>query len=378
MNPQTFTIDLQAEAMAGLYRRIDDTRMPMDLAFDDNDRGPRPAAIAEYLRYWRESFDWPAMVEKLNALPHFMIEVDGQPLHFLHIRSEREDATPLMLLHGFPGSFLEFLHVIEPLSNPNADQSAFHLVIPSHPGYLFSTPVNKAWSSGPTAALYAQLMADLGYAKYLVHGGDYGAFVGPDLGRVDPEHVKGIHVSADTWGFIPMEDLTEEQIAALPDDQRTRHATLERYGNDTNWYFDVQSKRPLTLAFGMSDSPSALLSWLLNLFIDFSDPDHPLADDKVNREIFFANLTLYWLTNCFSTSANTYWEGMHNWGDFPHNSGVPTGVANFKLDIAMRAYSEEFNTITHWSEFDEGGHFNALEAPESLVGDIRAFAQSLT
>lgn len=374
MNIESFSLPDMTADMEGLRVRIAATRWAPDISFDEQDRGIRPTRVRDLASYWSEQFEWQAFSDRLNDLPNFVAEIDNQTIHFLHIKSTQDGAIPLILLHGFPGSILEFLHVIEPLTDPDRGQ-AFNLVIPTHPGYGFSMPLSKPLGTKAIATLYARLMVELGYEKYLVQGGDMGAFIGPDMGRVAPDNVIGVHVNAASFGFIPLHELDDEEIAILTDAEKSRHQGLQEYNNDINWYFDVQAKRPQTIGYAMADSPVGLLGWLGNLFRDFSNHEHPLYDDDANRDIFFANLTLMWLTNSFASSINTYWEGMHDWSDYPTNSGVPTGVAVFAQDAAIRRYSEELNTIVHWSEYDVGGHFAALEAPRELVGDITAFAR---
>jgi pimeloyl-ACP methyl ester carboxylesterase len=361
---QPFRIDIPQADLDDLAARLDRTRWPDQLPGPDRARGIPVDAVRDLARYWRAGYDWRAQEARLNAYPQFVTDIDGQRVHFLHVRSARPDALPLLLLHGWPGSVVEFLDVIGPLAE------TFDLVIPSLPGFGFSSPLHEAgWDSRRMATAFAELMRRLGYGRYGAQGGDYGAFVGPDLGRVDPEHVVGVHVNAATVGFIPFGEVAPDEAAQLSEVERDRLARIKNFMTEGNGYFQIQATRPQTLAYGLTDSPVGQLAWMADKF-------HDLALEGVDRDGILTNVTLYWLTGTAGSAANLYYESVHsqNW---PTPSAVPTGVAVFARDVSIRRFAERSNRITRWTDFDRGGHFAALEVPDLLVEDVRAFFGSL-
>jgi pimeloyl-ACP methyl ester carboxylesterase len=277
---------------------------------------------------------------------------------------------------------VEFLNIIGPLTDPrahgDASAPAFDLVIPSLPGIGFSGPVTEpGWTSRRIAGALAELMRRLGYQSYGAQGGDYGAFVAPDLGRVDPEHVIGVHVNAATMGFIPFGDVPEEEQATFRGMEKERVQRLQNFLTEGNGYFQIQSTRPQTLSYALTDSPAGQLAWIVEKFKEWTNSGHALPEDAIPRDDILADVSVYWFTRTAGSAANTiYYESMHS-GDWPTPSAVPTGVAVFAEDIAIRRYAERANNIVHWSDFETGGHFAALETPDLLVQDIRAFFTSL-
>jgi len=367
-----FSIDIPQEALDDLQRRLHNARLANSVPGSDDRYGTPATYVEEMLAYWRDSYDWRAWEARLNRYPQFMTTIDGQSIHFFHIRSQVAGATPLVLLHGWPGSAVEFLEVIEPLVDPvshgGTEEDAFHLVIPAMPGFGFSGPtLDGGWTTKRTALAVAELMRRLGYERYGTQGGDFGAFVGPSLGRVDQEHVIGVHVNAATYGFIPYGDVSEEEAAMLTEGEQVRLARMQNWWQNLAGYFHMQSTRPQTLAWGISDSPVGLLGWIGDWF--YRSP-------AIDRDRVLTNIMLYWLTNTFASSIRVYYEDMHS-GEWPDFSTTPTGVANFGDDIAIRRYADQMNTIVHWTEFDEGGHFAAMEVPNLLVDDVRAFYRLL-
>jgi pimeloyl-ACP methyl ester carboxylesterase len=277
---------------------------------------------------------------------------------------------------------VEFLNVIGPLTDPVAHggdaADAFHLVIPSIPGHGFSGPTHQTgWTTDRVARAWAQLMARLGYGRYGAQGGDWGAFVSPQLGRIDPDHVLGVHLNAATMGFIPFGPVDPEELASFTDAEKAR---LERLGTSTagpgNGYFEVQAHRPQTLAYALADSPVGQLAWIVERFKEWTHAAE-VPEDAVDRDQLLTNVMLYWLTGTARSSADLYYENMHA-GFVPrHPVTVPVGVAVFATDYAIRRYGERGNNIVHWTEFDRGGHFAAMEAPDLLVEDVRAFFRTL-
>jgi pimeloyl-ACP methyl ester carboxylesterase len=394
-NPTTneieeFRISIPQADLADLADRLARTRWPSALPGAAWDRGAPGAGwergvpvgyLRELAEYWRDGFDWRAQEARLNSYPQYVTRIDGQKIHFLHVKSPEPDATPLLLLHGWPGSVVEFTRVIGPLSDPRAhgdgSAPAFDLVIPSLPGFGFSGPVTEpGWGSRRIAGALAELMARLGYERYGAQGGDFGAFVAPDLGRVDPGHVIGVHVNAATMGFIPFGDIPEQDLATFSPAGKERAQRLQGYLAEGNGYFQIQSTRPQTLSYGLTDSPAGQLAWIVEKFKEWTNTGHALPEDAVPRDEILADVSVYWFTGTAGSTANLYYESMHS-GDWPTPSGVPTGVAVFAEDVAIRRYAERANNIVHWSDFETGGHFAALETPGLLVQDVRTFFASL-
>jgi pimeloyl-ACP methyl ester carboxylesterase len=375
-----YKIDVPEADLVDLRERLGRTRWPAPLPGAEWSRGVPVDYLRQLVAYWADGYDWRAQEAKLNAYPQFVTEIDGEQIHFLHVRSPEPDATPLVLSHGWPGSIVEFLDVIGPLTDPRAHggdpADAFHVVVPSLPGFGFSgKPTETGWDSNRIARAYAELMRRLGYERYGAQGGDYGAFVAPDLGRVDPEHVIGVHVNAATFGFIPFGEVSDEEQATMTDVEKERLGRLANYMAEMNGYFQIQATRPQTLSYGLADSPVGQLAWIIEKFKEWTHGEG-LPEDAVERDHLLTNATIYWLTNTGGTSANLYYESMHS-GTWPTPSTVPTGVAAFAEDVAIRRYAEQGNNIVHWSDFARGGHFAAMEAPDLLVGDVRAFFASL-
>ncbi|MGH2662495.1 MAG: epoxide hydrolase family protein [Actinomycetota bacterium] len=376
----SFRIDIPDADLADLRDRLARTRWPDELADVGWSRGVPVDYLKGLAEYWRTAYDWRKQEATLNELPQFTTTIDGANVHFLHVRSPEANALPLVLTHGWPGSFVEFVEVIGPLSDPGSHggdpADAFDLVIPSIPGFGFSGPTRDAgWTANRVARAWAELMSRLGYERYGAQGGDWGAMVSPELGRVDPDHVVGVHVNAATVGFIPMGPSPDE-VASLTDAEKVRLDRLNNYLSQMTGYFQIQSTRPQTLAYGLNDSPVGQLAWIVEKFKEWTH-DAEVPEDAVDRDHMLTNVMLYWLTGTAGSSAQIYYEGMHSgsWGAEP--GPTPTGVANFAEDVAIRRYSEQGNNIVHWSEFDRGGHFAAMEAPDLLVGDVREFFRKL-
>jgi epoxide hydrolase len=376
-----FRIDIPQPDLDDLTDRLDRTRWPSEIPGVGWDRGVPLDYLKELAEYWRTSYDWRKHEAELNEYPQFTTTVDGQNIHFLHVRSPQPDAFPLILSHGWPGSVVEFLDVIGPLTDPEAHggdaADAFHIVVPSLPGFGFSGPTKEpGWDSNRMARAFAELMSRLGYEHYGAQGGDVGAFISPDLGRVDAEHVAGVHVNAATVGFIPFGEVDEATLAEFTDAEKTRLERMNRYLSEGNAYFQIQGTRPQTIAYGLTDSPAGQLAWIVEKFKEWTYPSPELPEKAIDRDRMLTNVMLYWLTRAGASSAQLYYESMHT-SNWPTPSAVPTGVAVFAEDIPIRRFAERANNIVHWSEFDRGGHFAAMEAPDLLVGDVREFFHGL-
>jgi pimeloyl-ACP methyl ester carboxylesterase len=376
---QPFRIDIPQADLDDLGDRLARARWPSELPGVGWSRGAPLGYLRELADYWRTSYDWRAHEARLNELPQFTTRIDGANLHFLHIRSPEPDALPLIITHGWPGSIVEFLDIIEPLTDPRAHggdpADAFHLVIPSIPGFGLSGATGEpGWTQRRVARAFAELMNRLGYDRYGAQGGDVGAQVSPDLARVDPERVIGVHVNAATVGFMPFPPLEDAELAELSDSERARVERIGQYMDENSGYAQIQSTRPQTVAYGLTDSPVGQLAWIVERFQEWTHAEVP--DDAVDRDWMLTNVMLYWLTGTAGSAANLYYEVKHS-GEWPEPSGIPTGGAVFAEDIAIRRYAEQSNKIVHWSEFDRGGHFAAMEEPELLVADVREFFRGL-
>ncbi|HKE50011.1 MAG TPA: epoxide hydrolase, partial [Actinomycetes bacterium] len=359
-----------------LWERLDRTRWPDELPGAGWDYGVPLGYLKELAGYWRSGYDWRAQEARLNAIAQFITTIDGQNIHFLHVRSPEPDALPLLLTHGWPESVAEFLKVIGPLSDPGAHggnrSDAFELVIPALPGFGLSGPTReRGWTTGRSARAWAELMSRLGYPRYGAQGGDFGALISPELGHVDPEHVIGIHVNAATVGFIPWGEVDAADLAAFTAVERARLDRKQRFMTEGNGYFQMQATRPQTISYSLTDSPVGQLAWIVDKFNEWT---HGPLEDAVERDEILTNVMLYWLTGTIGSAARLYYENVHapaDWGRPP--SRTPIGVAAFAEDIAIRRCGEQGNNIAHWSDFDRGGHFAAIESPDLLVADIREF-----
>ncbi|NUS45945.1 MAG: epoxide hydrolase [Mycobacteriaceae bacterium] len=377
-----FRIEIPQTELDDLHYRLARTRWTDELPGATWERGVPTSYLKELAGYWSEKFDWRAVETELNRLPQFTTTIDGQNVHFLHVRSPQSDATPLLLLHGWPSSVVDFLDMIGPLTDPRAhgapDSPAFHLVIPSLPGHGFSGPITEAgWNDGRVAAAMAELMARLGYQRYGVHGGDHGAFLGPVLGRLDSEHVLGVHANA----LVTFPIGEPADFAALNEVEQRRLAAQKQFQEHESAYMKVKGTRPNTIAQLLADSPAGQLGWIVEKYQEWTDAARELPEQAVDRDRMLATVSVYWFTDTARSVANFYYERFHDAAMFaPKPKGtVPTGVAVFTTaDYAIRRFAEKAHNITHWSEFYAGGHFPALEVPELLTGDLRDFFGSLT
>jgi pimeloyl-ACP methyl ester carboxylesterase len=378
MTIQPFTIAIPQADLDDLRDRLARTRWPNELPGVGWSRGVPLGYLKELAEYWRASYDWRKWEAKLNEFPQFITEIDGQTIHFLHVRSPEPNALPLIITHGWPGSIVEFLKVVGPLTDPRAHggdpADAFHVVIPSIPGFGFSGPTREpGWSTERIAKAWAELMSRLGYERYGAQGGDMGQFVSVELGRVAPDQVVGLHVNAATYGFIPFGEISEDERATLTNAEKARLELLNKWNNDGSGYFQIQATRPQTIAYGLTDSPVGQLAWIVEKFKEWTHPSAELPESAIDRDLILTDVMLYWLTGTSGSSAHLYYENMHSGSWHEEPATTPTGVAVFAEDVAIRRYSELGNNIVHWSEFDRGGHFAAMEVPDLLVGDIRDF-----
>jgi epoxide hydrolase len=360
-----------------LAGRLARTRWPDEPAGSDWSYGVPLGYLQSLAAYWREEFDWRVHEAQLNGFEQYTTVVDGARVHLVHARSADPAALPLLITHGWPGSVLEFLDVIRPLTEGSP---AFHVVAPSIPGYGFSGPTpDTGWSVPRVARAWAALMAGLGYSSYGVQGGDWGSFISRELGVLDAGRVVGVHVNM----FPPVASSQAAQTPVAGADDvlgDAEKAALERareFRDDQAGYLRLQSTRPQTLAYALTDSPVGQLAWVVEKFKEwtFAGRAGGLPEDAVGRDRLLANVTLYWLTRTAGSSARLYAEQVRAGGFRWRPSTTPTGVAAFPAEIlpAVRRFAERTDNIVHWTTFDRGGHFAALEEPDLLVADIRAF-----
>ncbi|MER6142040.1 epoxide hydrolase family protein [Streptomyces sparsogenes] len=375
INP--FSVDIQQADVDDLRERLRRTRWPDELPDVGWEYGVALPYLKALVSYWVDEYDWRAHEARLNKVPQFTTTIDGQNVHFLHVRSPEPGATPLIITHGWPSTVNDFLDIIGPLTDPRSyggdPSDAFHVVAPSVPGFGFSGPTrDKGWGTKRIAHAWAELMGRLGYDRYGAQGGDFGSIVSPELGRIAPDNVIGVHVNALVNASTPADP---QELALLSDAEREQALENQRWWYGHSGYATQMATRPQTVAYALNDSPTGQLAWNLEWFVDH-DPTRtrqPLAD----RDAVLTNVTTLWLTSTAGSAARLYREiAADGWGR-PAPSGVPTGVAKFLGDRAIRGLASLSNHITHWSEFDTGGHFASLQAPDLLVADIRAFFRTL-
>src|SRR4029453_18990144 len=369
-----FRLDVPQAHRDNLRERLARTRWPDELPGAGWEAGVPLGYLKDLVTHWHTSYDWRAHEARLNEFPQFTNVIDGQNMHFLHVRSPEPGALPLIITHGWPGSVVEFMKLIGPRPPPAGHggdpADAFHVVAPSLPGFGFSSPLaGPGWDTRRVARAWAEPMHRLGYHPYGAHGGDTGSVVSPELGRIDPDHVIGVHVN--NLGTFPSGDPSE--LAGLTQADQDRLALMTTWGRDMNGYAIVQSTRPQTLSYALTDSPAGQLAWIVEKFKEWTDPGASLPEDAVDRDLILTDVSVYWLTGTAGSAARIYYEGARTWGQAPPKSPVPTAVAVFPGDTTIRPLAERGHNVVHWAEFSRGGHFAAMEAPDLLAGDVREF-----
>jgi pimeloyl-ACP methyl ester carboxylesterase len=386
-----FHVEIPEEQMDDLRRRIAATRWPSKELVADRSQGVQLATLQELARYWTTDYDWRKAEAKLNALPQFMTEIDGVDIHFIHVRSSHENALPLIMTHGWPGSVIELLETIGPLTDPTAHggnpEDAFHLLLPSLPGYGFSgEPTELGWESGRIARAWAELMDRLGYTRYVAQGGDVGAAVTDAMGRQAPEGLLGIHIS-----LLVASLGLEDQLPAESEQERAAHDAIKTFTKDGFGYFLEQATRPQTIGYSLLDSPIGLAAWLLDHDTDsyykissaFVDGE-PVGN--LTRESIVDNITLYWLTGTGASAARWYWEtgraqaAAQAAGQAPPGVSVPVGFTTFPGEIFAAPHSwveVVYPDLAYFNEVDRGGHFAAWEEPDLFSEEVRAAFKSL-
>lgn len=366
-----FRVEIPQAELDDLRDRLRRTRWSDEVPGVGWTRGVPVGHLKKLAAFWADEFDWRAAEARLNEFPQFRTEIDGQNIHFLHVRSANPAATPLLLMHDWPGSFTQFAEVVGPLT------SDFHVVVTSTPGVGFSGPLSgPGWNNGRIAAAFVELMSRLGYERYGVQGGGGGAWIATEMGRQAPERVVGVHVN----GFITFPSDDPADFDGLTEGEQARLARLQEFRDDKMGFNAIQSTRPQTLAYGLNDSPVGQLAWIVEKFKEWTDTEAELPEDAVGLDHLLTNVSVYWFTGTAGSSANLYYESAHDPGAWaPKERGtVPTGVAvALPTDIAVRRFAEREHNVTHWTELERGGNFLSLEQPELFVADVRAFFRSV-
>ncbi len=375
-----FRIEIPGTAVDDLRSRLQNARFADPLPLDDRSTGIPSSELRDLVGRWAQH-DWRTTEERLNALPQIITNFDGQNIHAVHVRSPHPDATPLLLMHGWPGSFLEFEGLIGPLTDPvahgGAASDAFDVVIPSHPGFGFSVPlVGTHWARGDIAAVMLELMTRLGYERFAVQGGDVGAGVAPEIGRLAPERVIGVHANGSLGTFLG--EIDEETAASLTPVEHDRLRRVSEFMQKEIGYIAIQSTRPALIGAMLTDSPVAQFAWILDKIQEWTHPAEKPAAEIVGERFLFENASLYWFTASGGSSAYVGYAQDAGWGAQPESSGVPTAVVVFAHDVGLRFAEEQANNIVRWTDVEgRGGHFAALEEPEMLLADVREFFRML-
>jgi len=378
LNPRPFTVDIPQSALDDLATRLDLVRWPEKETVSGWEQGVPLAEAQRVIEYWRNSYDWRRCEASINAHDNFLAEIDGLDVHFMHIRSPHENALPMVLTHGWPGSVLEFMETIAPLTDPtnhggNADQ-AFHLVIPSLPGYGFSgKPTATGWGVDQTARAWAKLMSGLGYSRYVAQGGDWGSAVTSAMALQKPEGLAAIHLNMLVAGPSP------EQAANPTPEEAESMQRMQKWSATERGYSEEQSTKPQTLGYSLVDSPVGQALWIYEKFRTWTDRggiDSPA--DAFSLDHILDNITLYWVTASGASSARMYWESLNKWPQ--GQTDVPLAYSDFPGEIVrgVRSWAENrYANIIHWNTLEKGGHFAAWEQPALFVNEMRAAFASL-
>jgi microsomal epoxide hydrolase len=361
---ESFHIDVPDADLVDLRARLAQTRWPNDSPAARWEQGTPLGYLQELVEYWRHSYNWRAAEARLNTRAQFVTDVDGQRIHFLHIPSPHPGALPLVLSHGWPGSIVEFLDVLDPLTDPPDPSDAFSLVIPSLPGYGFSGPTHSpGWTPRRIGAAFGTVMDRLGYERYGVQGGDWGSLVSANMADLRPDRVAGLHLN-----FLNLPPPAGEQALS--------HNPAARFAATGSGYQQIQSTKPQTIGYLLDDSPAGLAGWIVEKFREWSDCDGD-PERSFTKDQLLTNIMVYWLTRTATSSARLYWENRQaGRATLPQDPvTVPTGVANFPGELARseRTWAERRYHIVHWTYPERGGHFAAMEVPDLFVEDVRTF-----
>lgn len=373
---EPFRVAVPDEALADLRARLEHTRWPNEIAGAGWGYGTDLAYLRDLAGYWRDGFDWRSREAALNAFDQFTTSIDGQRIHFVHQRSTVPDALPLLLVHGWPGSVVEFLDAIPLLTGPPEAADAFHVVAPSLPGYAFSGPTSEpGWHPRRIASAFGRLMASLGYERYGVQGGDWGSIVVANLADLEPDHVAGLHLN-----FLSAPRPAGERTASLPPEEQARIEEMRAWQQNESGYSAIQGTKPQTVGYALEDSPVGLAGWIVEKFRAWSDCGGDV-ERSFTRDQLLTNIGVYWFTATATSSARLYFE-MRRAGAAAVPQApitVPTGVANYPGEVTKipRGWAERRYNITHWADMPRGGHFAAMEVPGLFVDDVREFFRTV-
>jgi microsomal epoxide hydrolase len=375
---ERFHIHVDDAVLEDLRSRLARTRFPDQIEGTGWEYGIPISYLRELVEYWRDEYDWRAHEARLNQQAHFRTRIDGQSIHFIHARSAHADAFPLLLMHGWPGSIVEFLAVIPRLIEPEAyggqAADAFHVIAPSLPGYGFSEPTRaRGWDVRRMARAFIELMRRLGYARYGAQGGDWGAQLATRIGALDAQHCAAIHVN------MPVAARPKEP-GPLTDEEKADLAAMAHFQREESGYALEQGTKPQTLGVALNDSPAGLLAWIVEKFRTWSDCGEP-PEMSHGRDDLITNVMLYWVTQTITSSARLYWESKHSGvlEEAPHFVAIPTGVARYPKEVLRfpRSWVERSYNVAHWAPMPSGGHFAAMEQPALFVEDLRNFFRTV-
>jgi pimeloyl-ACP methyl ester carboxylesterase len=372
-----FTVNVPDADVRDLQQRLANTRWPAE-PVSDWSRGVPPSYARKLADTWADRYDWRAEEARLNTFPQFTATVDGQAIHFAHVRSNVGGATPLLLAHGYPSSFVEFTRMIGPLVDPEAHggraEDAFHVVVPSIPGFGFSEPAVPGWGIQRTASAFDAIMQELGYERYGVSGGDVGAGIAEQLCLLAGERIIGSLVVTDPGAiateYVPPTD-------HLTDEEKERHAALKAARAEDFGYIAVQTTRPQSIAYGLTDSPVMQLTWIVEKVKEWTDPSNELPEDAVDQNHLLTLVSVYWFNQGGAGAANFLYETAHAPQAWGATHDRPQGFVSFGHEPLVRRILDPEHHLAYWNEHAEGGHFPAMEVPDLLVGDLRAFFAGL-
>ena len=372
---EPFRVAVDDAVVDDLRRRLAAARLPDQIEGSGWDYGIPAGYLRTLVEYWRDEYDWRAQEARINDLDNFRTTIDGQSIHFIHARSPHVDAFPLLLVHGWPGSIVEFLEVIPRFTRPEAyggdARDAFHVVVPSLPGYGYSEPPRtRGWDVPRIARAFIELMQRLEYGRYGAQGGDWGAQVATRIGGLDPARCAAIHLN------MPIAERPAGEVT-LTDEDKVDLAAMQRFGREESGYALEQGTKPQTLGVALGDSPAGLLAWIVEKFRAWSDCDGD-PENVFTRDQLITNVMIYWTTRTITSSVRLYWEHAKS-AEPSQYVGVPTGVARYPKEVVRypRSWVERAYNVTHWADMPRGGHFAAMEQPELFADDVRTFFRTV-
>ena len=388
-NVTEFKVNIPQSDLDDLKTRLQSTRWPASEGRNTWEAGPPVQYLKKLSEYWQNEYKWKTYENKLNQYPQFLTEINGQVIHFIHVKSNHANAVPLLLIHGWPGSFTDYIKVIDPLVNPANGKLAFHIVVPSIPGFGFSVPVKeKGWNMVKIAAAFTELMKQLGYDKFGVHGEDMGAGIAGLMSGISSQHLLGTHISTDFFSIAGLGMFPADESLFSTEEKEVLDR-MKEYNKKGTAYLQIQSTRPLTLGYGLTDSPVAQLAWIIEKMNEWTDRDKVLPEDAIDKDLLLTNVSLYWFNKNGLSSAEMLYENMQmafNWGANASGETQQWNAPKIKSAIAAFGKKGEESVLKklasasgnpeHWSFYEQGGHFPALEVPGLLVNDLQeSFAE---